>query len=100
MRAILRHCGLHSSVIAGLTRNPWFDEMPGQARHDVVQYDEGESGRSLNTTPPFDVRSFSVLKRQNSGERAALVRTCFGAAAALLVVVTALTGIINKTIDY
>ena len=36
---------------------------------------------SLNTTPPFDVRSFSVSERRNSGERTALVRTCFGAAA-------------------
>ena len=36
---------------------------------------------TLNTTPPFDVRSLSVLKRKNSGERTALVRTCFGAAA-------------------
>ncbi len=36
---------------------------------------------SLNTTPPFVVRYFSVLKRRNSGERAALVRTCFGTAA-------------------
>ena len=40
----LRHCGLDPqspsfSVIAGSTRNPRFDEIPGQARDDVVQHD-------------------------------------------------------------
>ena len=36
---------------------------------------------SLNTTPPFVVRYFSVSERRKSGERTDLVRRCFGTAA-------------------